>query len=115
MKDWIEIIVIGTIILGILGLFVWKSTIRYSNNETIEITIKEKYIKNGEKSGKYLVVDTNKNTYEITDLFFKRKFNSTDIYNQLEIGKTYKVEVSGKRIHYFSMYRNINKIISESE
>lgn len=111
MKDWIGIIIIGTIILGILGLSVWKSTIPYSNNETIEITIKEKYIKNNSKSGKYLVVDTNNNTYEITDLFFKRKFNSTDIYNQLEVGKTYKVEVSGKRIHYWSMYRNINRII----
>lgn len=42
---------------------------------------------------------------------FKGKFNSTDIYNALEIGKTYKVETSGKRIHFFSMYPNINKII----
>ena len=111
MKEWIEIIICGFIILGILGLSVWRGTIRYQNNEIIEITVKEKYIKNNGKSDKYLVVDTNNNTYEITDLFFKRKFNSTDIYNQLEIGQTYKVEVSGKRIHYWSMYRNINMII----
>lgn len=111
MKDWIEIIVIGTIILGIIGFATWSSAIQYTNNETIEITIKDKYVKNNGKSGRYLVVDTENNTYEITDLFFKRKFNSTDLYNQLEIGQTYKVEVSGKRIHYWSMYRNINKII----
>ena len=57
------------------------------------------------------MVDENKNTYKITDLFFKFKFNSTDIYNELEIGKTYKVKISGFRIKIFSEYPNINKII----
>lgn len=93
------------------GTIVYTEVIEYGNNQTIEITIKDKFIKNGEDSGKYLIVDTNNNTYQITDLMFKGKFNSTDIYNALEIGKTYKVETSGKRIHFFSMYPNINKII----
>lgn len=108
------IVIVYTLIL-ILGLgFMFSFVgIEYSNNQVIEITIKDKYIKSGSKSGKYLVVDTNNNTYQITDLMFKGKFNSTDIYNSLEIGKTYKVETSGKRIHIFSWYQNINKIIEE--
>lgn len=106
------IVYILMIILS-LGFIFGDVAIRYGNNQTIEITIKDKYIKNGSKSGKYLVVDTNNNTYQITDLTFKGKFNSTDIYNQLEIGKTYRVEISGKRIHIFSWYQNINKIIEE--
>lgn len=111
MKDWICLIVILLVI--IIGFI--PTIIPYTNNEIIEITVKEKYIKNGKDNGKYLIVDINNNTYEITDLLFKKKFNSTDIYNSLEIGKKYKIKVSGKRIHYLSMYKNINKIICESE
>ena len=103
------------LLIALLGFgFIFGGiTIGYTNNEVIEITIKDKYVKNGSKSGKYLIVDSNNNAYQVTDLFFKGKFNSTDIYNQLEIGKTYRVEISGKRIHIFSMYQNINKIIEE--
>lgn len=88
---------------------------QYTNNEEIEITVKDKYIKNGKDNGKYLVVDEEDNTYEITDMLFKGKFNSTDIYNRLEIGKTYKVKISGHRIRFLSMYQNINEIIEEGE
>jgi len=43
-------------------------------------------------------------------LFFKGKFNSTDLYNQLEPDKKYKIETTGNRIQFFSLYPNINKI-----
>ena len=48
--------------------------------------------------------------YKITDLLFKGKFNSSDIYNELDIGKKYKVEITGVRIPIFSMYKNLNKV-----
>lgn len=110
-----KFIVTSYLLIVLLGFgFIFGDTaIRYGNNQTIEITVKDKYIKNGSQSGKYLIVDSNNNTYQVTDLFFKGKFNSTDIYNQLEIGKTYRVEISGKRIHIFSWYQNINKVIEE--
>ena len=82
----------------------------YLNNQEIEITVNDKYIKRSGETDIYLVVDENKNTYKITDLFFKFKFNSTDIYNELEIGKTYKVKTSGFRIKVLSEYPNINKV-----
>lgn len=104
------IILVGTLVIVFL-----PKIIKYENNQTIEIAIKDKYVKNGKdgNSSKYLVVDTDNNTYEVTDLFLKGKFNSTDIYNILEIGHTYRVEISGSRIRLFSMYPNINKIIEE--
>ena len=104
------IILVGTLVIVFL-----PQIIKYENNQTIEITIKDKYVKNGKSgnSSKYLVVDTDNNTYEVTDLFLKGKFNSTDIYNILEIGHTYRVEISGSRIRLFSMYPNINKVIKE--
>lgn len=110
-----KFIVIFYLLIVLLGFgFIFGTiAIGYTNNQVIEITIKDKYVKNGSKSGKYLIVDSNNNTYQVTDLLFKGKFNSTDIYNQLEIGKTYRVKISGKRIHIFSMYQNINKVIEE--
>ncbi len=102
------IIIIGVVIIKL-------ASIEYSNKETIQIEIKDKYIKrqgSGETAKDvYMIVDTNNNTYEITDLLFIGKFNSTDIYNRLDIGQVYIVEVTGVRNNFMSWYRNINKII----
>ncbi len=102
--------IVVAIILAIVGTFVYFSTIEYQNEETIEITVKDKYIKRDGESDIYLVASEAGDTYKITDLLWKGKFNSTDIYNQLTIGEKYKVTVTGVRLQYFSMYKNINKI-----
>lgn len=82
----------------------------YLNNQERETTVTDKYIKRSGKADIYLIVDKNKNTYKITDLFFKFKFNSTDLYNELEKGNTYIVKTSGFRIKILSQYPNINEI-----
>jgi hypothetical protein len=38
------------------------------------------------------------------------KFNSSDLYKDLQIDSTYSVRVVGKRIPFLSMYRNIIEI-----
>ena len=112
MRVFGVILVIMAIIA--LGFGIYKvCSISYSNPETIEIEVKDKFIKISGDVDKYMVVDTENNTYEITDLLFIGKFNSTDIYNQLEIGHKYKIEVTGIRNNFWSFYKNINKIIEE--
>lgn len=111
-ETFIVIIVFLIIIIGI-GSTIFLNIEGYTNKQEMEITVKDKYVKNGNgksSSSKYLVVDTENNTYQITDLFFKGKFNSTDLYNQLEVNKKYKIETTGNRIQFFSLYPNINKI-----
>lgn len=98
------------LILGLIGGIVYIATLDYQNEETIEITINDKYIKRNKQEDMYLVVGDNGETYKITDLLFKGKFNSTDLYNQLNIGNKYKITTTGYRIHFWSMYKNINKI-----
>ena len=91
----------------------WNYKTTYGNVQTLEITVKDKYIKKSSGKGngdKYLIVDTEKNTYQITDLTFIGKWNSTDLYNELEIGKKYKITTSGIRNQFWSMYPNINKV-----
>ena len=111
MSKAIYIIIVITIFLIVfVGFFSG-----YLNNREIEITITDKYVKRNNDKDIYLIVDENKNTYKVSDLFFKFKFNSTDIYNNLEIGKTYKVKISGFRIKILSEYPNINEIIKEEK
>lgn len=38
-------IIVGIIILGIIGVAIYFGTVEYQNKETIEITVKDKYIK----------------------------------------------------------------------
>lgn len=100
-------VIVVLVFISMLGIYFSN----YFNNQTIEITVADKYIKRNNDNDEYMIVDEDKNTYKITDLFFKFKFNSTDIYNSLEIGKTYKIKISGFRIKLFSEYPNINEII----
>lgn len=112
-KGVIEImkaIILGIIIIAIIGGLIYWATIEYQNEQTIEIIVKDKYIKRYGDKDIYLVVTEEGSTYKISDLFWKGKFNSTDLYNQLEIYKSYKITVTGIRLHFFNMYKNINKI-----
>lgn len=106
-------IIIVLIIIIVGAIFINIATIGYSNKEIIEIEVKDKYIKRNAEKDIYMIVDTENNTYQITDLLFIGKFNSTDIYNQLEIGKKYMIEVTGIRNQVLSLYKNINKIIEQ--
>lgn len=103
-------IMIVIVILLIIGFIFYCLTIQYQNKEIIEITVKDKYIKRNGKTDLYLVATEEGETYKISDLLFKWKFNSTDLYNELEIGKKFKVEVTGVRIPFLSMYKNINTV-----
>ncbi len=114
MKNF-KVIFIVILIVIIGALFVKLATIGYNNKEVIAIEVKDKYIKRqgiGDSAEDvYMIVDKDNNIYQITDLFFIGKFNSSDIYNQLDIGQAYLVEVTGVRNRFFSWYRNINKIL----
>ncbi|MBO4542412.1 MAG: hypothetical protein J5725_04435 [Bacteroidales bacterium] len=45
--------------------------------------------------------------FEISDSLFKFRFDSSDDYNQIEVGKTYKFTTGGYRVPIFSWYPNI--------
>lgn len=104
-----SIISITVIMIIFLSVF-FIAFIEYANNEVSEIVVKEKYIKRNGEEDRYIIVTENNDTYKITDLIFKGKFNSSDIYNQLEIGKKYKIKTSGYRIPFLSEFKNINKV-----
>ena len=97
------VVILGGIAL-LLAPFVTSETV------TIKVVDKERIVGRDGESSKYLVF-TETEVFENTDCLVLGKFNSSDVYGQIEIGETYRVQVYGWRIPLLSMYRNIVKIL----
>lgn len=78
--------------------------------EIIQVKIREKEVKPDKDYSRYLIF-TDKEVFENTDSFTKWKFNSSDIQNQINIGKCYSFRVHWFRSNFFSQYRNILEVI----
>ncbi len=87
--------------LGILlALFLaFYYPLNCSNKHYEVITVKEKTVEPG-AYGSYLILSKYQ-SFEVDD---------SDIYNELEVGKTYKVYVMGKRNHFWSTHKRIVRI-----
>ena len=109
MKKATVIIVILLVIVSI-GIEVAMSF----NDHTYTITITDKERVNVDDDSKYLVFGKTSNgevvVLENTDTLVRGKFNSSNLYGQIEIGQTYTFTVVGFRFPLFSIYENIIKI-----
>lgn len=106
----ILVLVIGTIALtGCTGLEVNKisSNEIKENDEIINVT--DKWIKRTDDRDLYMI-GTENEVFKIEDNIFIGKLNSSDIYNNIKIGHTYKITTTGFRSTFLSSYRNINTI-----
>ena len=61
------------------------------------------------KNDTYLIY-TKDATYEITDSWLYGRFDSSDLYGRIEVGKTYKVKVGGTRVPFLSVYPCIHEV-----
>lgn len=99
-------------VLYSIGVSIAAGFIIFSVNNSLtksteqNVCVKSKEITVQHKQGKYLVF-TNKEVFEISDSYIYGRFDSSDVYNQIETNKCYDVELQGNRIPFFSMYRNI--------
>lgn len=77
----------------------------------VVVTVIDKGIKNYNKSSYYLIYCTDENqktqVYQVSDSLFKMRFDSSDVYPNIVIGKTYKFTICGKRLPFLSWYPNI--------
>lgn len=106
--------IISTIIvILVLGLMALSPIIAYSTDEIVSFTVKDKervVTGSGDSiSSKYLVY-TDNGVYENTDTVWYWKWNSSDVYNELEVGKNYQVKVYGFRVPFLSWYKNIVEV-----
>lgn len=89
--------------------------------EYVEVTVVDKAVKNYSNRGTYLVYceDANREiqVYQITDSLLAGRFNSSDVYGSIRVGKKYRFGVRGARNEIMSWYPNIYEfeLISETE
>lgn len=99
---------IVVVLFLVFGTFACSTRVSNENVETITVTEKER-VQDGDTS-RYLIFTEDDGVFENTDSLFHGKFNSSDVYGQIEPGKTYEVTTFGYRIPFLSMYPNIVEI-----
>lgn len=103
----LSIVAIG---LGIF-LVVFSHTICYRmSGEIRSITVKDKESISTEYGHKYLIYCEGE-VLSNEDSFVYFKFNSADVYNRIERGKTYKCRIAGWRVPFLSMTENIIEVL----
>lgn len=78
--------------------------------EQITFTVKEKLVKrsgSGSSSSDAYMVFTDHGVLENTDSLWNWKWNSSDVWSGLEVGKTYTATTYGWRVQFLSWYPNI--------
>ena len=100
-------IIVGVCVLFVFGSIIATPFIDRATEDTVIITVTDKTVKrHGDSDDKYLIY-TNDTTYEITDSLAYFRFDSSDLYGKIEVGKTYECKVCGWRIPLLSSYKNI--------
>ena len=120
--DWKAIGLYAVFAVWIIGMIVFVSARpinKITNIRTITGTVTEKTTKRTGKTDKYIVfIDDGSGqaiTLEVTDALLRLRFNSSDVWGNIEVGKTYDFEVGGSRIEIFSWYPNIYEFQEKTE
>lgn len=102
----IEALTVIAIISILLSLCIGgcASALHKEHGQVFTVTGKEN-VKSGD-SGKYLVY-TDKTTYEITDSWLCWRWDSSDVYGNIQVGKTYTATLQGYRVPFLSWYPNV--------
>jgi hypothetical protein len=103
---FIALLIFGGITISFIGQFI--------NHSYNDVKITDKAVKNSKEKSTYLIFTEDKNrtvhVFKDTDSFIRGKFNSSDIYGELKVGKTYDIETYGIRIPFLSRYENIKTV-----
>lgn len=101
-------LVIVLLIFGALsvGGMMLKGSMGYYDEEHVtgKVLKMERVVKDDTS---YYLVYCDVEVFTIQDDFYKGRFNSSDLYRDIEVGKTYNFTVFGWRNGFFSWYRNI--------
>ncbi len=106
--DWFSVSIIAFIIfcvLSMLSLIVFSIAAAF-HSEPGRFTVTGKEAVKSDKSSTYLIF-TDVTTYEVDDSLVYWRFDSSDVYGKIQIGKTYTATLQGYRIPFLSMYQNL--------
>ena len=105
-------------IVASLSILIGREIDLSANRYTITATVTDKAVKNYDDNGRYLIYTKDSDgtilVMEIEDNIFVGQFNSSDIYAEIETGKTYTFDVGGSRGPIFSWYPDIYSAIEQN-
>ncbi len=111
-----KFLLLGIPALILIGLMFTNAPYQWLTQRTIDsVLIKDKQIstesdrRDGKVVSTYLIY-TDRGVFRNDDAGWHAKFNSSDVYGNLDVGKRYRMKVYGWRIPIFSMYPNIVRI-----
>lgn len=103
-------IFIAFAIVCVAGGIIFSIATNY-NEQTYVATVTDKDVKNYNNSSKYLVFtkteDGETRVFSVEDSLLRFRWNSSDVYGEIEVGKTYRFTTVGFRFEILSMYENI--------
>jgi hypothetical protein len=70
------------------------------------ITVDEKYAYSSKRRGQ-TISDTNNVVYLLRDIFVLFHWTSVDLFNEIDVGKTYKIQGYGIRVPFLGWFPNI--------
>jgi hypothetical protein len=92
----------------LLSPFLVYRHFRLQTIKDVTFTVEELPPRIGQRGDEYVnLVYTDQGTFSNKDTWFPWKTRSTDVRNQLKEGETFTCEISGWRVGFLSMYRNI--------
>jgi hypothetical protein len=100
------IALIGIIVTSVIGIGVWSVSYRNMHWATCHVTGKDR----GGQEGSYRVYTDECDTLGNEDSMFQGKWNSSNVWQQIEVGKTYQFRIVGSRIPVFSQFANILEV-----
>lgn len=109
MPAIVAVLVIVVIIFA--AIFFCRPINKVTDRREITVTVTEKGIKKESNNDRYLIytktAEGEIQVFEITDSLFAFRFNSSDVYAGIEVGKTYRFDIGGSRSAIRSWYPNI--------
>ena len=109
-------VIITLIILALIySPYIMRAFDKADNHREVTGTVTKMEVKKAGRfrynEEKYLVYTKDENdkvqVYEITDSVIEKRYDSSDLYGEIEVGKTYRFDVAGKRNERRSWYPNI--------
>lgn len=95
----------------ILAIFSTVGFARVLVSEPVEFTVQnQEVVYSG--SSRYLIY-TKGEVFENTDSTFLMKWNSSDLQNEMQVGKHCKAMAYGYRVPFLSWYRNLNEVVCD--
>lgn len=102
---------IGILLIIVIVVLLITYPVAYaftSGEETI--IVKDKWVKYHGNDAKYLVSSEDGQVFEISDSIVRWRFDSSNLYADIDVGNSYDIKIQGWRFSLLSDYKNILEV-----